>query len=137
IFVANVASTRRRGPLMLFQANRILKVIGIAALASAVIIGPALAASERPLFVSIGDNARPPIGWVEFCSSHPGECNVPRVAPRDVVLSARAWRDLVRVNEWVNRTIQPVTDLEHWGVVERWSYPDDGRGDCEDYVLLK
>ena len=23
------------------------------------------------------------------------------------------------------------------GVVERWSYPDDGYGDCEDYVLLK
>jgi predicted transglutaminase-like cysteine proteinase len=22
-------------------------------------------------------------------------------------------------------------------VVERWSYPDDGKGDCEDYVLLK
>ena len=30
-----------------------------------------------------------------------------------------------------------MTDLEHWGVVERWSYPDDGYGDCEDYVLLK
>jgi predicted transglutaminase-like cysteine proteinase len=22
-------------------------------------------------------------------------------------------------------------------VVERWNYPDDGYGDCEDYVLLK
>jgi len=22
-------------------------------------------------------------------------------------------------------------------VVERWSYPDDGYGDCEDYALLK
>jgi predicted transglutaminase-like cysteine proteinase len=39
---------------------------------------------------------------------------------------------LVRVNTQVNET-----DLEHWGVVERWSYPDDGYGDCEDYVLLK
>jgi predicted transglutaminase-like cysteine proteinase len=28
-------------------------------------------------------------------------------------------------------------EREHWGVVERWSYPDDGKGDCEDYVLLK
>ncbi|MGN6571224.1 MAG: transglutaminase-like cysteine peptidase, partial [Pseudolabrys sp.] len=25
----------------------------------------------------------------------------------------------------------------HWGVVERWNYPDDGYGDCEDYVLQK
>ena len=38
---------------------------------------------------------------------------------------------------WVNDTIKPITDLEHWGVVERWNYPDDGYGDCEDYVLLK
>ena len=53
------------------------------------------------------------------------------------MLTAKAWKDLVRVNNWVNDTIKPVTDLEHWGVVERWSYPDDGYGDCEDYVLLK
>ena len=37
-----------------------------------------------------------------------------------------ACKDLVRVNKWVNETIKPLTDLEHWGVVERWSYPDDG-----------
>src|SRR5204862_2267490 len=49
----------------------------------------------------------------------------------------KAWNDLVHVNNWVNEHIQPLTDLEHWGVVERWSYPDDGYGDCEDYVLLK
>ena len=30
-----------------------------------------------------------------------------------------------------------MTDMEHWGVSERWNYPDDGYGDCEDYVLLK
>jgi len=33
---------------------------------------------------------------------------------------------LVRVNKWVNEMIKPLTDLEHWGVVERWSYPNDG-----------
>jgi predicted transglutaminase-like cysteine proteinase len=27
--------------------------------------------------------------------------------------------------------------MEHWGVVEKWSLPTDGYGDCEDYVLLK
>jgi predicted transglutaminase-like cysteine proteinase len=44
---------------------------------------------------------------------------------------------MVKVNAWVNEAIKPMTDLEHWGVVERWNYPDDGYGDCEDYVLLK
>jgi predicted transglutaminase-like cysteine proteinase len=58
-------------------------------------------------------------------------------ALHEFTLSPGAWKDLVRVNNWVNQTIKPLTDLEHWGVVERWSYPDDGYGDCEDYVLLK
>jgi len=56
---------------------------------------------------------------------------------RDVVLTTKAWKDLTRINKWVNDTVKPITDLEHWGVVERWNYPDDGYGDCEDYVLLK
>jgi predicted transglutaminase-like cysteine proteinase len=97
----------------------------------------AVAASERPLFVSIGDTARAPIGWIDFCNDNPRDCRSPVRAPRDVVLSPKAWKDLVRVNNWVNDTIKPVTDMEHWGVVEKWSYPDDGQGDCEDYVLLK
>jgi predicted transglutaminase-like cysteine proteinase len=52
-------------------------------------------------------------------------------------MTQTAWRDLVRVNRWVNDNIKPMTDMEHWGVVEKWSYPTDGYGDCEDYVLLK
>ena len=68
----------------------------------------------------------------------PKECaGQPTSEPRDVVLSAKVWKDLVRVNKWVNDNIEPMTDMDHWGVVEKWSYPDDGKGDCEDYVLLK
>jgi predicted transglutaminase-like cysteine proteinase len=52
-------------------------------------------------------------------------------------MSQTAWRDLVRVNKWVNETVKPITDMDHWGVVEKWSLPTDGYGDCEDYVLLK
>lgn len=89
------------------------------------------------LFVSTGTAARPPIGWVDFCADRPFECKVSPSAPRDVVLTSKAWTDLVRINKWVNENVKPMTDLEHWGVVEKWSYPDDGYGDCEDYVLLK
>lgn len=97
----------------------------------------AQAAGERPQFVSLGDTSRAPIGWIEFCADQPRDCaNAPGSA-RDVVLTPKVWKDLVRVNKWVNETIRPVTDLEQWGVVEKWSYPDTGRGDCEDYVLLK
>jgi len=94
-------------------------------------------AEERPLFISLGDTARAPIGWIEFCAEHPGDCASRPSMPRDVVLSTPAWKDLTRVNLWVNGHIKPMTDLEHYGVIEKWTYPEDGYGDCEDYVLLK
>jgi predicted transglutaminase-like cysteine proteinase len=112
-------------------------VVAAAAIAALLVAPAAKAANERPLFIALGAGSRAPIGWVEFCSSHPAECESKTLEARDVVLTHKAWKDLVRINAWVNTTIKPKTDLEHWGVVEKWSYPDDGYGDCEDYVLLK
>jgi len=106
---------------------------GVFALAA---LAPPAGASEL-LFVSTGEQTRPPIGWVDFCLERPVECRVSPSVPRDVVLSHKAWTDLTRVNKWVNDNVKPMTDLEHYGVVEKWAYPDDGYGDCEDYVLLK
>ena len=94
-------------------------------------------ADERVLFAAVGEATRAPIGWVEFCVEYDPECKTKPSAARDVVLSGQAWKDLVRVNRWVNNTVKPMTDMDHWGVVERWNYPDDGYGDCEDYVLQK
>jgi len=94
-------------------------------------------AEERPLFISLGEAAKAPIGWIEFCVAYEPECKTKPTAPRDVMLSVQAWKDLERVNLFVNTHVKPMTDLEHWGVVERWNYPDDGYGDCEDYVLQK
>jgi len=93
--------------------------------------------TERPAYIAVGAATRAPIGWVEFCIRYKGECETRPSAARDVVLSSKAWADMIKVNAWVNGNITPVTDLEHWGVVEQWDYPDDGKGDCEDYVLLK
>jgi len=114
--------------------------LGYAATAAAVVIanmGAVSAGTDRPLFAALGDVTRAPIGWIDFCAEQPRECAGGPTAPRDVVLSSTAWKDLVRINKWVNEKIKPMTDLEHWGVIEKWSYPDDGYGDCEDYVLLK
>ena len=88
-------------------------------------------------YLAVGTTARPPVGWVEFCAENSRECSVQTKEPRDVVLNPKVWSSLVRINDWVNQAIRPVTDMEHWGTVEKWSYPDDGYGDCEDYVLLK
>ncbi|HMA56340.1 MAG TPA: transglutaminase-like cysteine peptidase [Pseudolabrys sp.] len=100
-------------------------------------LGVSLPPPERPLYVAVGEPTRPPIGWVDFCIEYQPECATRPSSPRDVVLSPKAWADMVKVNAWVNDAIKPITDIEHWGTVERWSYPDDGYGDCEDYVLLK
>jgi predicted transglutaminase-like cysteine proteinase len=94
-------------------------------------------AVDRLAYVPIVSETRAPIGWLDFCTQTPRDCAGGPTQARDVVLTAKAWRDLVQVNAWVNNTIKPMTDLDHWGVVEKWSYPDDGYGDCEDYVLLK
>jgi predicted transglutaminase-like cysteine proteinase len=106
----------------------------------AVLLGlsaPASAGDEGILYASLGDSTRSPIGWVEFCADNPGECRGGASQPRDIVMSQAAWRDLLRVNRWVNETVKPMTDMDHWGVIEKWSLPTDGYGDCEDYVLLK
>jgi predicted transglutaminase-like cysteine proteinase len=95
------------------------------------------APADAPVYASVGATVRAPIGWFEFCVEYKQECRTKPAAVRDVVLTAKAWTDMVKVNAWVNDTLKPMTDLEHWGVVEHWSYPDDGYGDCEDYVLLK
>ena len=122
------------------NTKRILQSASIAVLMlAAAASGPATAMqpTEHASYLSVGTVTRAPIGWVEFCIEHKTECDTRPSAPRDVVLSSKAWADLVQVNNWVNSNIKPITDQEHWGVLERWNYPEDGSGDCEEYVLLK
>jgi len=118
-------------------AGRVSLGLAGIALAGALAMAPADAASERALFISAGATARAPVGWKEFCLEYAPECDTAPLAPMDAVLTSQNWQELVRINEWVNDTVKPLTDVEHWGVAEHWSYPDDGFGDCEDYVLLK
>lgn len=84
----------------------------------------------------VGD-ARPVWGWVDFCRRMPRDCEASRGPARDVRLDAATWGVLNEVNRSINAAIEPLTDMEHWGVADRWDYPTDGKGDCEDYVLLK
>ena len=85
---------------------------------------------------TLGD-ARPLLAWIDFCRRHPSECTVDTSEPAVVALTPRTWQTIVSINRKVNATIKPMTDLEHWSVADRWDFPDDGFGDCEDYQLLK
>jgi predicted transglutaminase-like cysteine proteinase len=123
----------RSGPKTILKRGTAVGIVMLALLAAPT----GSFASERPQLLTPGDVTRPPIGWVEFCVEYDPECKTTPSEPRDVVLSPDAWKDLQRVNLWVNSNVKPMTDMDHWGVVERWNYPDDGYGDCEDYVLAK
>lgn len=87
---------------------------------------------------AMGDTT-PPVGWVQFCAEneHVRDCAVGDLRPAIADLDERRWRFLLEVNARVNRDVEAVTDMDHWGVPEKWSYPTDGKGDCEDYVLEK
>ena len=54
----------------------------------------------------------------------------------DHEFSPKLWAILDGINRTVNTRVRPVTDMELYGVVEKWTVPDDA-GDCEDYVLGK
>src|SRR5579871_4678618 len=106
-------------------------------IATALATPTAKAAGDQRLFIAVGAVTRAPIGWVGFCAEYAGECETKPLAARDVVITPRTWKDLAQINKWVNDSVYPMTDMDHWGMIDRWNYPDDGYGDCEDYVLLK
>jgi predicted transglutaminase-like cysteine proteinase len=91
---------------------------------------------QKVAFLQAFGNSLPPIGYVNFCQQHQADCRASgRYADRLQLTSAKR-RELEQVNRYVNKTVSPVTDLDLYGKVEVWTYPD-GKGDCEDYVLLK
>jgi predicted transglutaminase-like cysteine proteinase len=102
------------------------------------VIGAKFALAQQiALSVPAQGNTSAPIGWVEFCERQPMDCAVETLRPTTFTLDEASWKDIVRINAAVNREIKPITDMEHHGVIEQWSYPEDGSGDCEDYVLEK
>ncbi|MGI6247076.1 MAG: transglutaminase-like cysteine peptidase [Pseudochelatococcus sp.] len=78
-----------------------------------------------------------PVGWEDFCGRNAAACRIRDDRPGSVTLDARTWSLILKVNMDVNAAVSPLSDEEHWGVAESWDFPDDGFGDCEDYVLQK
>lgn len=82
-------------------------------------------------------SAKPILGWVRFCENYPAECAVNTAEPETIALTPQIWKTIVSVNQRVNSSVKAITDADHWGTVDVWGFPDDGKGDCEDYQLLK
>jgi predicted transglutaminase-like cysteine proteinase len=93
--------------------------------------------NEYPRFTPLGDEVNMPIGWAQFCETYISECATKPAEPRNIVLDDKAWNYLVRVNKWANDNIKPMTDIDHYGMIQWWRYPDDGAGACHSFALLK
>lgn len=94
-------------------------------------------AQQRMAYLSEMGATTAPIGWRQFCRDNPADCRTRPARIEAVVLDRTSWGELVRINAHVNTAIEPMTDIDQYGVDEVWTYPTSGRGDCEDYVLLK
>jgi predicted transglutaminase-like cysteine proteinase len=88
-------------------------------------------------YAPVGEPTTVPYGWADFCRRYERECDGPPLAPLDIPVTSKTIKEIERINTWVNSHVQPVSDKEHWGVIDQWDYPTDGKGDCEDYALLK
>jgi predicted transglutaminase-like cysteine proteinase len=95
------------------------------------------AAQDHPAFMRVMGKTSQPVGHHELCSRMPVECNETTRNDDPVQLTVKRWNQLIAVNDNVNTAIEPVTDEELYGRQEYWTYPEDGKGDCEDFVLLK
>jgi len=89
-----------------------------------------------PPYGRLGADTKPPSGYVAFCQRKVSVCK-PAEGPAQIALTDMVWRELQEVNLMVNRTLVSVDDQKHYGTQEYWTIPEDGLGDCEDYVLTK
>jgi predicted transglutaminase-like cysteine proteinase len=92
--------------------------------------------AQVPVPMRVYGPAQPPYGFVNFCERMPRECTQGPQEEQRFDLTADRRAELDTVNKAVNHEIEPVTDMELYGVADYWTIPTS-RGDCEDYVLLK
>lgn len=108
-----------------------------AALNPAAPINPSLSQDRSSVYLRVFGVTQPPYGFVDFCNRMPQECNEGKPEEVRVTGSNDQLGDLDRVNRKINREIEPISDKENYGVTEHWAIPVNGKGDCEDYALLK
>ncbi len=102
-----------------------------------VLCSPDSQAGDLVRFMQSRGPASSPVGFIQFCRTNMPDCVGTAEAPPIMVLTKARWDELLAVNTEVNTRVIPTTDLDNYGVPEWWAYPDNGRGDCEDYALEK
>jgi len=88
------------------------------------------------MHLKVYGEALPPIGYINFCKSYSQECTKRGGHNTHFTMTNQRWAELTKINDHVNKKVEPVTDQDLYAVAEHWTYPQ-AKGDCEDYVLLK
>lgn len=83
-----------------------------------------------------------PIGWHLFCKEHVAECHAASGGAQAVTLTEQTWKTMLNIDRLVNENIAGISDEDHYhisakGIANWWTYPDDGKGNCNDYAILK
>jgi predicted transglutaminase-like cysteine proteinase len=96
-----------------------------------------IAGVQKAAFEQFFGDAFPPLAYVTFCQIHTLDCRPQGPFADRIQLTGPKFTELKQVNDQVNTTVAPMSDLEHYGKLDWWAYPVDNKGDCEDYVLEK
>jgi predicted transglutaminase-like cysteine proteinase len=112
------------------------RIVFLAAVLGTGIFGATGPAAASMAGMRVLGSAKAPIGYLGFCREHAPDCAPDHKQPVQIVLTKQSFDELVQVDQSINHRIKPATDMDVYGVAEKWEYPVD-RGDCEDYVLLK
>jgi predicted transglutaminase-like cysteine proteinase len=125
------------------MSNTITVTLGGTLIAAVMFTSPAAAGGLTPIdftnvaFAPDTGSTSIPIGAADFCRREPTACQPNKTVVQAETLTPASWSQLIAVNDAVNRKIVPETDQDNYHQVEYWTYPADGRGDCEDIALEK
>src|SRR4029078_8399330 len=67
--------------------------------------------AEKAVYMRSFGNTLPPIGYVTFCRDHGAECKPEGSFTDRLQLTSKKRHELDQVNQYVNQTVAPVTDL--------------------------
>lgn len=94
---------------------------------------PGLGANNNSHLI-LASASKGPSGFKGICKAYDWACSTGSGSLQD---DESMMQLAIIINARVNAAVEPVTDAVQYGVAERWILPDTGRGDCEDFALLK
>jgi len=119
----------------------IVAFLGLIALTIATAPTPAAAVDGTPsmagAYIQTVGLTSIPVGHAEYCGRHVADCAPNSASSEMVTLTPELWDELQLVNNSFNAAITPARDIDLYGVDEFWTYPVNGYGDCEDFVIAK